>query len=241
MNGHLLRQVRIENHAADGGLDELPLHLHRIRCACTSWSSYAVVEVDHFAGVAQANRREQFDFAGFQREDHFLGRAENAAFALGAGLGLGQVIDAEHHVLRRNGQRQTVRGRQNVARAQHQHRRFHLRFRRKRNVHGHLVAVKVRVERGADQRVNADGLAFDQHRFERLNTQAVQRGSAVQQHRMLANDIFEDVPDDRFLLLDHFLGLLDGGAVALRFELVIDERLEQLQRHLLRQTALVAA
>ena len=41
------------------------------------------------------------------------------------------------------------------------------------------------------------------------------------------------------LLLDHFLGLLDGGAVALRFEAVIDERLEQLERHLLRQTALV--
>jgi len=36
-------------------------------------------------------------------------------------------------------------------------------------VHGHLVAVKVRVECGADQGVDADGLAFDEHRFERLN------------------------------------------------------------------------
>ena len=126
-----------------------------------------------------------------------------------------------------------------LLRREHQDGSFHLRFGRKRNVHGHLVAVKVRVERGADQRVNSNGLAFDEHRFERLNAQAVKRRSAVQQHRMLANHFFEDVPDDRVLLLDHFLGLLDGGAVALRFEAVIDERLEKFQRHLLRQAALV--
>src|SRR6266478_4352508 len=45
--------------------------------------------------------------------------------------------------------------------------------------------------------------------------------------------------NDGFLLLDHFLGLLDGGAVALCFELVVDERLEQLERHFLGQSALV--
>ena len=56
---------------------------------------------------------------------------------------------------------------------------------------------------------------------------------------MFANDVFENVPDHRLLLLDHFLGLLDGGAVPLRFELVIDEWLEELERHFLRQTALV--
>src|SRR5271168_4929309 len=56
---------------------------------------------------------------------------------------------------------------------------------------------------------------------------------------MFADDVFENVPNDRLLLLDHFLGLLDGGAVPLRFELVIDERLEELERHFLGQTALV--
>src|SRR5580704_1955266 len=56
---------------------------------------------------------------------------------------------------------------------------------------------------------------------------------------MFANDVFENVPNDRLLLLDHLLGLLDGGAVPLRFELVIDERLEKLERHFLGQTALV--
>ena len=56
---------------------------------------------------------------------------------------------------------------------------------------------------------------------------------------MVLDDLFEDVPNHRILLLDHFLGLLDGGAVAALFQPVIDERLEQLERHLLRQAALV--
>ena len=76
-----------------------------------------------------------------------------------------------------------VRRRQNVVRRQHQRRGFDLRFRRQRNVDRHLVAVEVGVERGADQRMNLDRLAFHQHRLERLNAEAVQRGSAVQQDR----------------------------------------------------------
>ncbi len=198
-----------------------------------------VGEVDHFAGVAHADGREQFDFAGFERHDDFFARAERAAFALGLRLGLGHVIDAEHHVLRRNRERIAVGGRQDVVRAEHQHGRFHLRFGRKRDVHGHLVAVEVRVERGADERVDADGFSFDEHGLEGLNAEAVKRGSAVEKHRMLADHVLENVPDDRFLRLDEFLGLLDGGAMARGFELVIDERLEKLERHLLGQTALV--
>ena len=106
-------------------------------------------------------------------------------------------------------------------------------------MHGHLVAVEVGVEGGADQRVNLDGLAFHQHRLERLDAQAVQGWGAVQQHRVILDDFFQDVPHHRFLHLHHFLGLLDGGAVARLFQAVIDERLEQLERHLLGQAALV--
>ena len=46
-------------------------------------------------------------------------------------------------------------------------------------MNGHLVAVEVRVERGADERVQLDGAALDQHRLKRLNTQTVQRRRAV--------------------------------------------------------------
>ena len=62
---------------------------------------------------------------------------------------------------------------------------------------------------------------------------------AVQHHRMLADHLFQDVPDLGALLLHHPLRRLDGGGVAIFFQLRVDERLEQLERHLLRQPALV--
>src|SRR6267143_1522798 len=67
----------------------------------------------------------------------------------------------------------------------------------------------------------------------------MQGRSAVEQHRMFANHFFEDVPNDGVLLLDHFLGLLDRRAVSLRFQTVVDEGLEQFERHFLGQAALV--
>src|SRR6202008_4180081 len=79
----------------------------------------------------------------------------------------------------------------------------------------------------------------DEHRLERLDAETVQRRRAVEQDRMLADDFLEDVPHFRPLLLDHLLRLLDRGDEAALFELVVDERLEQLERHLLGKTALV--
>ncbi len=109
----------------------------------------------------------------------------------------------------------------------------------KRDVHGHLIAVEVRVEGGADERVNLDGLALDEHRLEGLDAEAMQGWGTIQQHRMVLDDFLKDVPHDGLLQFDHFLGLLDGGAVAGLFEAVIDEGLEELERHLLGKTALV--
>ena len=103
----------------------------------------------------------------------------------------------------------------------------------------HLVAVKVGIERRAHQRVDLDGLALDQHRLEGLNPQPVQRGSAIEQHRVVADNVFEDVPYHGLLPLHHFLGGLDRGAVAGLLQTVIDEGLEELERHFLGQAALV--
>ncbi len=64
---------------------------------------------------------------------------------------------------------------QDVVGRHHQDARFQLRFERQRDVHGHLVAVEVGVEGGADQRMKLDRLAFDQHRLERLDAEAVER------------------------------------------------------------------
>ena len=85
--------------------------------------------------------------------------------SLGIGLARfgGEVIAAERDVLRRRDDRLAARGREDVVRRHHQQARFHLRFDRERHVHGHLVAVEVRVVSGANQRMNADGFAFDEH------------------------------------------------------------------------------
>ena len=79
----------------------------------------------------------------------------------------------------------------------------------------HLVAVEVGVEGGADQRMKLDRLALDQHRLEGLDAEAVQCRRAVEQHRMLADHLIEDIPDFRLFLFDQLLGLLDGRGQAL--------------------------
>jgi len=56
---------------------------------------------------------------------------------------------------------------------------------------------------------------------------------------MLADDLFEDIPDFGALLLDELLGLLDGGRKTLGLKPRIDEGLEKFERHLLGQAALV--
>ena len=56
---------------------------------------------------------------------------------------------------------------------------------------------------------------------------------------MLFDDAFQHIPHFRSDLLDHSLGALDVMRVALLYQLLHDERLEEFQRHLLRQTALI--
>ena len=106
-------------------------------------------------------------------------------------------------------------------------------------MNGHLVTVEVGIESRADQRVQLDGLAFDQRRLERLDAETVERRRTVEHDRMFADNLFEDVPNHRLLHLDHLLRLLDRRGEAHDFESVEDERLEQFERHQLRQTALM--
>ena len=120
-----------------------------------------------------------------------------------------------------------------------EHARLGLRLGRQRQVHRHLVAVEVRVERLADQRVQLDRLALDQLRLEGLDAEAVQRGRPVEQHRVLGDDLLQHVPHLRAAALDHALGGLDVLRVVEVDQPLHDERLEQLQRHLLGQAALV--
>ena len=183
--------------------------------------------------------RVQLDLARLVGALDFGDVGEEHPLALRVDLVARRVVEAQHDVLRRHDARLAVRRQQHVVRRQHQRARLHLRLERQRHVDGHLVAVEVGVERRADERVQLDRLAFDQHRLERLDAEAVQRRRAVQHHRVLADHVLEDVPDDGLLRLDHLLRGLDRGREAHRLELVEDERLEELERHQLRQAALV--
>ena len=164
---------------------------------------------------------------------------EHHALAAGVHPLAGHVVEPEHHVLGRDDDRLAVGRGQDVVGGHHQRAGFELRLERQRHVHRHLVAVEVGVEGGTDQRVQLDRLALDQHRLEGLDAEAVQGRGAVEHHRVLADDLFEDVPHLGAVALDHLLGRLDGGGQAAQLQLAEDEGLEQLQRHLLGQAALV--
>ena len=106
-------------------------------------------------------------------------------------------------------------------------------------MHSHLVTVEVGIEALADKRMELDGIAFDEHRLEGLNAHAVERRGTVEEHRMIADHLLEDVPHLGVLPLEHFLRALDRVGVAEFLEPSDDERLVELQRDLLGQAALV--
>lgn len=98
-----------------------------------------------------------------------LSLAHGGEGTAGAGLILtqgGQVVQTDDHVLRGQSYRASVRGLQDVVRGQHQDACLSLGLRGQRQVDRHLVAVEVRVERAADQRVQLQGLALHQLRLE---------------------------------------------------------------------------
>src|SRR5690606_37985004 len=109
----------------------------------------------------------------------FLQVSEYATFTLGVNGFTGHVVQTQNHVLGRHDDRLAVGWRQDVVGGHHQRARFQLGLEGQRDVNGHLVTVEVGVVRGANQRVQLDGLAFDQYRLESLDAQTVQGRGAV--------------------------------------------------------------
>ena len=106
-------------------------------------------------------------------------------------------------------------------------------------MNSHLIAVEIGVVSRANERMNANRFALDQHRLESLNGKTVQCWCAVEKDRMAFGDFVEDVPDFRSLFLDEFFGAAHGVHVTHFLEATDDEWLEQNESHFLRQTALV--
>ena len=151
----------------------------------------------------------------------------------------GQVEQTRDHVQTRHGERATRSRREDVVRGQHQDACLGLSLCRQREVNSHLVTVEVGVEGLTHQRVELNGLALDELRLECLDTQTVQRRCTVEQHGVLGDDLFEDVPHLDALALDHALCRLDVLRVVQIDQTLHHERLEQLESHQLGQTTLV--
>ena len=198
--GVVLGQRAVERHAADGGDHPLAGLAIAVRELAGILVEVLLDEVCGEAHLDAACRSTvRLSYARIASSKLRRTTAALADLALEA-LALGrQVVDADDHVLRRRGERTAVRRRLDVVDRQHEDAGLGLRLGGQRQVDRHLVAVEVGVERGADQRVQADGLALDEHRLERLDAEAVQRRRAVEHHGVVADDLLEHVPHDRAL------------------------------------------
>ena len=253
-----LRQNLVEDDAPHGGLDSpiLGLFVHE-----------ALVRVRVVVGRrVDGDGRVDFDVAELIGHQHFvqqgLRRARLPPVMVGAIPVLprrvrvrkhpllvrsprlwvrlhSQVVAAEDHILGGTDDGFTAGGLEQVLRGQHQAAGFVFGGLGQRYVNRHLVAVKVGIEGRADQRVDLDGVALDQERLERLDAQAVQRRRAVEQHRIVLDNLFEDSPDHVVHALDEALGALHVVRVAVLDQLAHHEGAEQFQGHALGQTALV--
>src|SRR5215212_10201725 len=103
----------------------------------------------------------------------------------------------------------------------------------------HLVAVEVRVERRAHQRVNLNGFPLDQDRLESLYAETVKGRGTVKEHGVLLDHILQYVPHLRPPALDHLLGAPYVRCQSPIDEHLHDERLKEFDRHEAWQTALM--
>ena len=220
---HLLGDHLVEEDAADGRLLE---HLNRVAL---------LVDVVHQA----LHHGVQVGLLLVVGDDRLLGAVEDAALALDALAGLGDVVQTEDHVLRRHGDRGAVGRVKDVVRSEHEQLGLEDGGIAQRQVHGHLVAVEVGVECRTCQRVQLHGLTFDQLGLEGLDTQTVKRRGTVHEYRMALDDVLQNAPDDRVLAVDDLLRGLDRLDDAALDELADHERLVELGGHVLRNTHLV--
>ena len=150
----------------------------------------------------------QADRAIAQCQQDFLDVGKGHAFALFTVTDHRHVIKAKDDILRWHNDRLAVGRAEDVICRHHQHARFKLGFKRQRHMHGHLVTVKVSVKCRTDQRMQLNGLAFDQNRLECLNAKTVQGWRAIEHHRMLADHLFKNIPDFGTFFFHHALGHL---------------------------------
>ncbi len=139
--------------------------------------------VDHLSGpvgVAELDLGVEGHLILVEGLAHLLHVGEAHALALLVGLRLGDVVEAQNHVLARHGERAAVGRAADVVARQHEHHALEAGLVREGHVDGHLVPVEVGVVRRADERVNLDGLVLGEDGLKGLNAEPVERRGTVE-------------------------------------------------------------
>ena len=173
-----------------------------------------------------------------ESDDGFFGTVERQSGTLCPGTKLGDVVEAEHHVLRRYGDRCAIGRIEDVVALQHEHLRLEDGFVGEGKVDGHLVAIEVGVEGRTSEGVELDGFTFNHLGLESLDGETVERRSTVEEDGVSLHDEFEDVPNHGFAAIHDFLSALHRFHDAAFDEFADDERLVELGSHEFGQTTL---
>ncbi|GFI30590.1 hypothetical protein IMSAGC013_01980 [Lachnospiraceae bacterium] len=159
----ILRKYLIENKTSQGGFHIAGYFFSSRHCLCHTYSNSGM-------------QRQGIIFISQNCLVYIL---EKFPFAFCPRPFLGQIINSQHHILRRHCHRPAVGRLQQVIGRQQQKPALRLGFHRQRKVNRHLVSVKVCVKGGTYQRMQLDSLALYQNRLKCLNSKSVQRGSTV--------------------------------------------------------------
>ena len=151
----------------------------------------------------------------------------------------GDVVAAHDHILSRADDGLAVLGLEDIVCCEHEEPCLGLSLNGKGYMHGHLVAVEVGIECGTYKGMELNCPALDKHGFECLYAEPMERRSTVQKHGMILDNILEHIPYLGTNALNHTLCRFDVMSVTELGELFHYEGLEELERHFLRETALI--
>ena len=211
----LRRQNLIKDHAAKGCLDKT-IALHTALDLCLNSQSMMLVG-----------------------QKCFLDTRKYLALAQCTWTQNSKIIGTKHHVLCRNDDRTTILWCKNMIGGKHEDTSLCLCLCGQRKMDSHLVAVEISVIRSTSQRMKLQGTAFCKNWLEGLNAETMQRRCTVQQNRMLLDDLLKHIPYLRTCTLDHALSRFNIVCNLRAYKLFHNERLEELESHFLRQTALM--
>ena len=158
LEAKLQRKNFVEHNTAYCGLDFLPVS----------------------ALVSDQDFSPEVDIVKLIGKPGFIKATKPPAFSPGPRSFRGKVVAAKHHIQGRRDRWLTAAGKQHVVLAERELSRLAYRGFGERDMTGHLVTVKISVECRADERVNLDGAAINEHGLKCLDAEAVQGRGSIQ-------------------------------------------------------------